>query len=249
MGGGTRGDMLKAAEWEFRSRFWLFGAIFWVGFGLYAVDHVNVVELLIDRTVGAGSPNATLVARFVFAFGALLMLLAALIRTWGGSYLRASVVHDENLHSEKVVAEGPYRWVRNPLYLGNLLMACSFALMASRSGAVVILAGMVIFCLRLIGIEEAQLEREQGEGYLRYRERVPRLIPSITPRLPASGTEPQWKQAFAGEIFVWAFFLGVLAFVITLKIWTTWLMVALGLGIYIVRAYTTVARKKTAQAP
>jgi protein-S-isoprenylcysteine O-methyltransferase Ste14 len=241
--------MLKATEWEFRNRFWLFGAIFWVGFGLYAIDHVNVVELLIDRSVGHDSPNDMLVARLAFGFGALLMLLAALIRTWGGSYLRAIVVHDANLHSEKVVADGPYRHVRNPLYLGNLLMACSFALMASRSGAVVLVAGMTIFCLRLIGLEEAQLEREQGEGYLRYRDRVPRLIPSIAPRLPASGAEPQWKQAFGGEIFVWAFFLGVLAFVITLKIWTTWLMVALGLGIYIVRAYTTVGKKKTAQAP
>lgn len=235
---------MQASEWEFRNRFWLIGGIFWVGFALYAVDPVNVVQFFLDHTIGRDAPETETVVRVVFGAGAMLMLAAALIRTWAAAYLRAAVVQDPNLHAEKVVADGPYRHVRNPLYLGNILMAVSFAMMADRAGAGVIVLGMTVFCLRLIGIEEAKLVRDQGEGYLKYRESVPRLLFSIVPRLPAGELEPQWKQAFGGEIFVWGFFLGVLAFAITLKIWATWVLAGLGLAVHIVRGYVMVRKSK-----
>ena len=38
---------MKATDFEFRNRFWIFGLIFGVGFWLYALDHVNVVQYLI----------------------------------------------------------------------------------------------------------------------------------------------------------------------------------------------------------
>jgi len=41
----------------------------------------------------------------------------------GRGYLHSSVVNDRQLHPERLVANGPYRWVRNPLYLGNILLA------------------------------------------------------------------------------------------------------------------------------
>ena len=85
-------------------------------------------------------------ARSLLLFGAFLVLLTALIRTWASAYLRTDVVQDPNLRAETVLADGPYRYVRNPLYLGNILLAIGMGLLASRLGFAFIVLGMFIFC-------------------------------------------------------------------------------------------------------
>jgi hypothetical protein len=67
------------------------------------------------------------------------------------AYLRADVVQDPNLHAEKVLADGPYRYVRNPLYI---LVAIGMGLLASRLEFAFIVLGMLVFCLWLIGLED-----------------------------------------------------------------------------------------------
>ena len=64
--------------------------------------------------------------------GALFTILAALIRTWDTAYLRSEVVHDSKLHAEGLVADGRFRYARNPFYLGGVLFAIGFGLAASR---------------------------------------------------------------------------------------------------------------------
>jgi protein-S-isoprenylcysteine O-methyltransferase Ste14 len=171
-----------------------------------------------------------------------------MIRTWAAAYLRSDVVQDPNLHVEAIVADGPYRHVRNPLYLGSILLALGFAFLASRTGFVLIICGLTIFFLRLIGLEESRLEREQSERYREFCRRVPRLFPALLPRVAASGVKPQWGQAFFGEIFMWGFFVGIAVFAITLKIVVTWIIIGLALLFYIVRSYVLQARRKAAKA-
>jgi protein-S-isoprenylcysteine O-methyltransferase Ste14 len=236
---------MKATDFEFRNRFWIFGLIFGVGFWLYALDHVNAIQYLINITIGENSPHADLMARCALAFATLLMLLTALLRTWATSYLRSDVMQDHDLRAEKVVASGPYRHLRNPLYLGNILMAFGMGLLASRVGFVVIVVGNFIFCLRLIGLEESNLQKEQRESYLEFCRRVPRLWPSLQPRLPDSGLQPHWKQAFLGELFMWGFFVAVAAFAATLKAAVLWTIMAVSVISYIASSYIISARKKS----
>jgi protein-S-isoprenylcysteine O-methyltransferase Ste14 len=236
---------MKASDFEFRNRFWIFGLIFGLGFWLYALDHVNVIQYLINITIGENSPRADLMARCALAFATLLMFLTALLRTWATSYLRSDVMQDHDLRAEKVVASGPYRHLRNPLYLGNILMAFGMGLLAGRVGFVVIVAGNFIFCLRLIGLEESNLQKEQGESYIEFCRRVPRLWPSLQPRLPDSGLKPHWKQAFLGELFMWGFFVAVAAFAITLKAAVLWTIMAVSVISYIASSYIISARKKS----
>lgn len=235
---------MKASEFEFRYRFWLIGAIFWFGFLLYNVDRLNMAQYLVNRTVGENSPHADLVTRSLLLFGAFLVLLTALLRTWASAYLRTDVVQDPNLRAESVLADGPYRHVRNPLYLGNIFLAIGMGLLASRLGFAFIVLGIFIFSLRLIGLEEANLTREQGESYLAFCRRVPRLWPALRARVPASGLQPKWRQAFLGEMFVWGFFVAVLVFAITINQKAFLLIVAVALLLYIVRGYAMAARKK-----
>jgi protein-S-isoprenylcysteine O-methyltransferase Ste14 len=237
---------MKATEFEFRNRFWIFGMIFGVGFWLYALDHVNVAQYLVNRIVGENSPHADLLARCALAFAALLMLLTALLRTWATAYLRSDVMQDNNLRAEKLVASGPYRHMRNPLYLGNILMAFGMGLLASRVGFVVIVVGNLIFCLRLIGLEESNLQKKQGESYLEFCRLVPRLWPSLQPRLPDSGLKPHRKQAFVGELYMWGFFAAIAAFAVTLKPKVLWITMAVSIISYIASSYLISARKKSA---
>jgi protein-S-isoprenylcysteine O-methyltransferase Ste14 len=238
---------MKATGFEFRQRFWIIGAIFWFGFLLYQVDRVNVAEYVAHRTFGANSARADWAERLIVFFGTFLVFLTALLRTWASAYLRTDVVQDPNLRAEKVLADGPYRYTRNPLYLGNVLLAIGMGLLASRAGFVFIVAGMLIFCLRLIGLEEANLCREQGKPYIEFCSRVPRLWPSFSPRLPASGLQPKWRQAFLGELFMWGFFVAMLVFAVTLNQRAFWTITALALLVYIARSYLVSWRRKSAQ--
>lgn len=212
-------SLLRATRFEFRNRFWMIGAIFLTGFALSFVDRVNagvaVVRWLAPAGFQVSSPRGLLALRSVYAFGALLCLAAAALRTWAAAYLESSVVHDARLRADRVVADGPYRFVRNPLYLGTALLATGMAVLASRLGFVWIVVGMLFLTFRLIGREEAELTAVQRASYAAYRAAVPRLLPALRPRLPAGGTTPHWRQAFFGEIFVWSFALAVVAFVPT----------------------------------
>jgi protein-S-isoprenylcysteine O-methyltransferase Ste14 len=179
--------------------------------------------------------------RAIFAFGAVLAAAAALIRSWAEAYLHSSVVHDSELHSDKLVASGPYRHVRNPLYLGNILLAVGIGTMASRVGFVVLGGGMYLFIYRLILREEAGLLASQGEGYRRYFEAVPRLWPSLRPRIPAAAGRPNWMDGFAGEIFMWGCAGGMAVYVATMRLGWFWIAMSAGFAVYFLQ---TVARRR-----
>jgi hypothetical protein len=110
------------------------------------------------------------------------------------------------MHGEGVIAAGPYRYVRNPLYLGNLIHTLALALLMPPSGAIFCILAISVFQLRLIAAEESFLTSKVGEPYLAYCAKVPRLIPALTPRVPASTAEPKWPLAFLGEIYMWGVF-------------------------------------------
>ena len=73
-------------------------------------------------------------------------------------------------------ARGPYRWTRNPQYLGDILMTVGIVLVAD-SWRVAALATGGVACLLLAPMaEERWLAERYGESYTRYRHSVPRLI-------------------------------------------------------------------------
>jgi len=204
---------VKATEFEFRHRSILNLIHFWIAFQLYSVDRINIVWAFVHWN----NPRGDFIARIVFGFAALLLGLAATIRTWAAAYLRSEVVHDTALHTETLVADGPYRHLRNPLYLGTFLMSVGLGFLASRSGFLVLVVGAAIRILRLIGREEAELEKQQGERFREFCRRVPKIFPSLDPSIPAAGQKPQWGQAFRGEAFMWGFFLTMVGFALTLE--------------------------------
>ncbi len=225
--------MMRASEFEFRHRFWFIGCIFWLGFASYSFDKENtgvaVAQLLWRRAIDVSSPSAARPLHIVFAFAAFLALLCALIRTWAAAYLRSAVVHDHALHSEKLVADGPFRWMRNPLYLGGVLLGAGFGFLASRVGWFIMTFGLLFFYYRLIFREEAALTASQGDSFRAYCAAVPRFWPALRPRVPSSGAPPRWGQAFLGELFVWGFAVSVVAFAVSLRVPVFWIAMSVSL--------------------
>jgi protein-S-isoprenylcysteine O-methyltransferase Ste14 len=199
---------VQATKFEFEKRFWIICAIFFIGFSLSAYDHtpfIAALQHLIAPSIVRDSPEAKTFARIVISIGALFVFLTAALRTWGAAYLRTDVVHDTAQHSEALVADGPFRYTRNPLYLANLPMAAGIGVLASLSGFIFLVLANWIFVYRLIFREEQSLLLTQGESYQIYCRSVPRFWPSLKPRVPSGNLSPQWAQAFAGESFVWIF--------------------------------------------
>jgi protein-S-isoprenylcysteine O-methyltransferase Ste14 len=221
-GGSATNCEVRATKFEFEKRFWIICTIYLTGFCLSAFDHVPFIVALrhlIAPSIAGGGPQARMFTRIVIAAGALLVFLAAGLRTWGAAYLRTEVVHDTAQHSEALVADGPFRYTRNPLYLANLPMAAGIGVLASRSGFIFLVLANWIFVYRLILREEESLLKTQGESYRAYCRAVPRFWPTLKPRVPSGNLRPDWGQAFAGESFVWLFGLAELLIAATLNPW------------------------------
>lgn len=210
---------MKKKPFEFRYRAVVILLIYAVGFAWSGFDHRNFARWLAQQWSGMRAPLGPASihheAQAVLAVGAALVAAAAILRSWGAAYLMREVVFDANLRSERVVADGPYRYVRNPLYFGDMLLAAGLGVLASPWGWVIIFVGNLAFHTRLIMLEEPQLLHDQGERYRAYCQAVPRLWPALRPRLPASGARPQWLQALRGELFIWLFAAAILAEALT----------------------------------
>ncbi|HYX52131.1 MAG TPA: isoprenylcysteine carboxylmethyltransferase family protein, partial [Candidatus Limnocylindrales bacterium] len=141
---------MKATDWEFSNRAMLFGLVFGLTFSLYSLDHQNATAAFANWAGAHLNANIERIARVIFVLATLAMAGAALLRTWASAFLHSGIVYAAEVKSAVLVAEGPYRRVRNPLYFGNIIMAVAMGKMMSRLGFLLCLPLMWLFCYRLI---------------------------------------------------------------------------------------------------
>jgi len=206
---------MKISAIVFRFRFLIHATIYLLGFNVpwdrwlrLDMDASGSTWLLLSTWMARNhwlSFSGATIALLVF--GALCALIAALLRTSGSAYMGFSTVQSFSMHGDRVVAAGPYRFVRNPLYLGIIVMTFSLALLMPPSGAIFCIVCVILFELVLIAGEELFLTEKLGQSYLQYRARVPKLLPALSARVPPSDPQPDWRAAFLGETFFWGFFL------------------------------------------
>jgi protein-S-isoprenylcysteine O-methyltransferase Ste14 len=205
---------MKASPLEFRFRFLIHGIIYFLGFVTpwnkwlhldSAGPNAHVWGTLAARlsTLKPGTLNIVTAFNLLLVAGILCALTAALLRTWSSAYLDTSIVQAPAMHGESVVAAGPYRYLRNPLYLGIFIHTFALALLMPPSGAIFSILAIAFFELRLIAGEESFLTAKLGEPYRAYCAKVPRIVPALTPRVPASTIQPKWLTAFLGESYMW----------------------------------------------
>jgi protein-S-isoprenylcysteine O-methyltransferase Ste14 len=119
----------------------------------------------------------------------LVSLLLVLPGLWLRGYAAGYVKKNREL-----TQTGPYAYVRNPLYLGSILIAAGFALaLLSWIVALALAAMFLIIYIPVIASEERFL-RATFPDFDDYCRRVPRLVPRLTAATPSQSLQPDPKK-------------------------------------------------------
>lgn len=197
---------MRASAIEFRLRMLIQVVIVSLGFWapwIGALDlgrRFSTLAWLALQISRLGLASFSVATPIVIVVGSLIAALGAVLRVWGTAYLGYGVVQHGRMQSVALMADGPYRFLRNPLYLGLWCMMIALSLTMPPSGALFTIVLSGVFYLRLILGEEAFLSAQLGESYQHYLRTVPRVIPHLRASLPPAGNKPHWLTALLTEV-------------------------------------------------
>lgn len=110
----------------------------------------------------------------MFAAGMALIVLGEAVRVWAAGHLKKNL---------EVTTTGPYAYVKNPLYLGTLLIMIGFSIMARN--IYVLAIGLGVFFLYYVPfkkrVESDRLRERFGDLWTRYDIAVPDYLPRLSP--------------------------------------------------------------------
>ena len=102
--------------------------------------------------------------------GITLVGLGEAIRIWSAGHLRKN---------ENLTVTGPYAYVKNPLYIGSILITTGFCILADN--IYILAAATLAFCFHYIPykkrVEGERLKRIFGSRYEDYDQKVPDYLP------------------------------------------------------------------------
>ena len=108
------------------------------------------------------------------SIGMVLIFLGESVRIWAAGHLRKN---------EVLTVTGPYAYVKNPLYIGSILITAGFCILADN--IYLLAAAYFMFCFHYIPykkrVEEDRLKKHFGDQYEEYDEKVPEYLPRWTP--------------------------------------------------------------------
>ena len=119
----------------------------------------------------------------VYAYtGTLLLLMGETIRLWSVSYAGGET-RTRNVGAKKLCSSGPYAFVRNPLYVGNMFMYMGIVFIAGAANVWLMIATTLAFFIvqysLIIALEEEKLDELFGKEYQTYKNNVPSVFPRI----------------------------------------------------------------------
>lgn len=135
--------------------------------------------------------------------GIIISLIGLSVRAWASGHLRKE---------KELAISGPYRFSRNPLYLGNLIIGIGIVI-GARSWWVLalFLAYFGAFYPLIIQRERDRMKQLFPKKYEEYKKRVPSFFPSLKRRSFPSGARFSWSlykrnreyRALVGALVFW----------------------------------------------
>lgn len=136
--------------------------------------------------------------------GCAIMAVGELTRFVGVAYAGPLTRVTGEVGAPQLVVAGPFSHVRNPLYVGNMLLYVGVGIAANALAPWLVIGAAAYFVFQywmIVSLEEEFLEKKFGEVYHSYRQAVPRFIPRLTPyRTPEQASQkPDYASAVRSE--------------------------------------------------
>ena len=106
------------------------------------------------------------------------------LRFWGVSIAGSETRNTDKVGGSRLVISGPYAYVRNPLYVGNLLIYSGLGVMAHALSPWLLIIALAFFIFQYYMIvlgEEKFLEDKFGGECRAFYDNVPRFLPRVRP--------------------------------------------------------------------
>ncbi len=218
---------------------------FYLAYGLSMALHQSTLPTAWQLAAGDSLERF----RWLFAIGALFPIAAFLMRSWGAAYLRAAVVWARDASAARLIIAGPFRYLRNPLYFGNLLLLPWIALFIPPLGIPILFVATILFLAALAKYESGVLKDRFPTAYERYALQVPALFPRLVP-VASDPLAPKadWREGLRSELLMLSFaVLAVLYAIVPNVIHEHWIW-AIPLLAYLVQTLLTGAPALSAGA-
>jgi protein-S-isoprenylcysteine O-methyltransferase Ste14 len=184
---------------------------------LFKLRSYTPLPFLIVMLLFAAPTVTTLVA------GLAITVLGEAIRFWGVAIAGTETRTTGEPGATNLITDGPFGYVRNPLYVGNILMYTGFGVMSNALMPwlpIVALAYFVFQYAMIISREEQHLRQAFGDEYVRYVENVPRFVPRFTQYKGEHSFHRgvDFKRGFTSETRTLQAF-GTLLVILVIKFW------------------------------
>lgn len=155
------------------------------------------------------TPIPFLIVMVSFAQPTLVSLLAGFavvvvgeaIRFWGVAIAGSETRTTGTVGGTYLITNGPFAHVRNPLYVGNMLLYAGVGVMSMALFPWLLIAACVWFYIQytlIVSKEEEYLAEQFGDDYVHYRGHVRRFLPRLSAYVAPN---PPPKRVTASEGF------------------------------------------------
>lgn len=137
-----------------------------------------------------------------FLGGLTVVAAGEFARLWGVAIAGSETRTTGPVGGTFLITKGPFAYVRNPLYVGNMLMYFGVGIMANLPWLALIALAYFMFQYSLIvSLEEEYLRRTYGKAFDAYCRAVPRFVPSLKPYDAGTHEQPvlDWKRGLISE--------------------------------------------------
>jgi protein-S-isoprenylcysteine O-methyltransferase Ste14 len=152
------------------------------------MSELRITDLIYKWRVRSGLFSAILAIVFArptmysLIGGAGITAIGIAIRIWACGYLRKE---------KELTTSGPYRFTRNPLYLGSLILGISTVVACNSLWVFAIfMANFLIFYPVVVCVERQRMSQLFPEKYNEYSKKVPLFFPTLKPKPSCDSLNP-----------------------------------------------------------
>jgi len=128
--------------------------------------------------------------------GFAVAVVGELIRFWGVSWAGSETRTTSEVGGSNLVISGPFAYVRNPLYIGNILIYLGLGIMSFAFFPYLQITALLFFVFQyhfIVKGEENYLHKTYGGSYEEFVNNVPRFLPRLTPYKNPEIMQPAFK--------------------------------------------------------